>query len=133
MQPPGDITSWVYKAEEDYRTATTMVRKRKEIAPDNVCFCAQQCVEKYLKAFLILHRVPFPKTHDLDALLDRAVELDGQLESLRPDAVRLNPYAVQFRYPGNEATIAESKEAVRMMKRLRAVLREKLGVAEEGI
>ena len=40
MQPPGDITSWVYKAEEDYRTATTMVRKRKEIAPDNVCFCA---------------------------------------------------------------------------------------------
>ena len=49
MQPPGDITSWVYKAEEDYRTAITMVRKRKEVAPDNVCFCAQQCVEKYVR------------------------------------------------------------------------------------
>lgn len=29
---------------EDFRTAITMVRKRKDPVPDNVCFCAQQCV-----------------------------------------------------------------------------------------
>jgi len=29
---------------EDFRTAITMVRKCKDPVPDNVCFCAQQCV-----------------------------------------------------------------------------------------
>ena len=32
---PGETDAWVYIAEEDFRTATTMVRKRKEPAPDN--------------------------------------------------------------------------------------------------
>ena len=32
---PGETDAWVYKAEEDFRTATTMVRKRREPAPDN--------------------------------------------------------------------------------------------------
>ena len=42
---PGNIGPWVYKAEGDFRTATSMVRKRKEPAPDNVCFCASVCRE----------------------------------------------------------------------------------------
>ena len=33
------------------------------------CFHAQQCVEKYIKARLIEAETPFPKTHDLSALL----------------------------------------------------------------
>ena len=69
---PGDIAPWVYKAEEDFRTATTMARKRRDPVPDNVCFCAHQCAEKYLKAFLVFHRVRFPRTHSLQALLDLA-------------------------------------------------------------
>ena len=35
--PPGDIQAWVYKAEEDFRTATTMVRKTQRT-------CSRQCV-----------------------------------------------------------------------------------------
>jgi len=33
-------------------------------------FFAQQCVEKYLKARLVEAGIAFPKTHDLEALLD---------------------------------------------------------------
>ncbi|HIE51422.1 MAG TPA: HEPN domain-containing protein [Armatimonadetes bacterium] len=80
MKQPGDISQWVRKAEEDYLSATTMIRKRKYTAPDNVCFCAQQCIEKYLKAFLVYHRVAFPKTHFLEVLLDLAVQVDPSLE-----------------------------------------------------
>ncbi len=127
---PGDIQAWVYKAEEDFRTATTMVRKRREPVPDNVCFCAHQCVEKYLKAFLVFHRVHFPKTHDLLALLDFAVDIGSDLEELRLDLDFLYPFAVEFRYPGDNATVDESKEAVRVMRRVRRTLREKLNLAD---
>lgn len=128
--PPGDIQAWVYKAEEDYRTATTMVRKRKEPVPDNVCFCAQQCIEKYLKAFLVLHRIHFPKIHDLLALLDFAVDIDTELEILRDDLNFLSPFAVEFRYPGETATVEESKDAVKVMRRVRRTLRTKLNLGD---
>lgn len=131
MKRPGDIGPWVYKAEEDFRTATTMVRKRKNPAPDNVCFCAHQCAEKYLKAFLVFHKIGFPKTHSLQALLDLVVDLDPVLEALREGLTRLEPYAVEIRYPGENATVEESKESVNLMRRIRQVLRENLGLADK--
>ena len=106
-----------------------MVRKRKEPAPDNVCFCAQQCIEKYLKAFLVLHRVHFPKIHNLLALLDFAADQDADLETLRDDLKFLYPFAIEFRYPGENATVDESIEAVRVMRRVRRTLRAKLNLA----
>lgn len=126
----GNTDAWVYKAEEDFRTAGTMVRKRKEPAPDNVCFCAQQCVEKYLKAFLILHKIHFPKIHSLQALLDFVADVDVDLENLRDDLVSLETYAVEIRYPGENATVEESKEAVKRMRHARRVLRGKLNLID---
>ena len=129
-KPRGDIAPWVHKAEGDFRTATTMVRKRKDSAPDNVCFCAHQCVEKYLKAFLVFHRAHFPKVHDLEALLDFAVDIDPDLETLREDLTSLEPFAVEIRYPGQNATVEESRKAVKRMRRVRGTLRAKLGMAD---
>ena len=98
----------------------------KNPVPDNVCFCAQQCIEKYLKAFLVLHRIHFAKIHDLLALLDFAVDIDTELEILRDDLNFLSPFAVEFRYPGENATVEESKDAVKVMRRVRRTLRAKL-------
>ena len=123
-----DIRPWIYKAEEDYRAALTLARKRKEPVPDNVCFSAQQCVEKYLKAFLVHHRKGFPKTHDLVELLKIALEVDPLLDVIRPNVRELLPYAVAFRYPGEEATTEESQRAVLAMKNVREILRERLGL-----
>jgi hypothetical protein len=77
-----DIRPWIYKAEEDYRAALTLAQKRRDPVPDNVCFSAQQCVEKYLKAFLVHHRKGFPKTHDLLELLKIALTVDPLLPRL---------------------------------------------------
>jgi HEPN domain-containing protein len=45
-------------------------RSRKKHSRDLVCFHLQQCIEKYLKARLNEAGIPFPKTHDLERLLD---------------------------------------------------------------
>ena len=128
MGRKADIRPWVYKAEEDYRAALTLARKRKDPVPDNVCFCAQQCVEKYLKAFLVHHRKGFPKTHDLAELLKISLVVDPLLEVIRPDIRELLPYAVAFRYPGEEATKEESQRAIVAMKKAREIIRERLGL-----
>jgi HEPN domain-containing protein len=103
-----DIRPWVYKAEEDYRAALTLARKRKDPVPDNVCVAAQQCVEKYLKAYIVYHRIGFPKTHDLAELLNIALLVDPLLDVIRANVRELLPYAVAFRYPGEEATRDDS-------------------------
>ena len=43
---------WVAKAEGDYATARREARARRQPNFDAVCFHAQQCAEKYVKALL---------------------------------------------------------------------------------
>lgn len=42
---------------------------KAEWSAETICFHAQQCVEKYIKALLVLCRVDFPKTHDIRRLV----------------------------------------------------------------
>ncbi len=49
-----------------------MIKLAEESPTDTVCFHAQQCVEKYLKAVLVSEAIDFPKTHDLEELMDRS-------------------------------------------------------------
>jgi HEPN domain-containing protein len=43
---------WVDKAEADFHTAEREARARRNPNHDAVCFHAQQCIEKHLKARL---------------------------------------------------------------------------------
>lgn len=122
-----DVRDWVVKAEEDYETARFLVRKRKPNLSNAVCFHAQQCAEKYLKAFLVFHRIAFPKTHDLLDLLELTKKADPTLELLRSDLAHLEPYAVEVRYPGEFATRQEAKRSVRVMAHIRLALQDRLG------
>ncbi len=56
---------WIVKAENDLKTAAHTLKLGRDCPTDTVCFHAQQCVEKYFKACLVLEGVDFPKTHDL--------------------------------------------------------------------
>jgi HEPN domain-containing protein len=118
-------TEWVIKAEGDYATAGRELGVQDYPNYDAVCFHAQQTAEKYLKAFLQENGVSFPKTHSLIELLELCLPLDDELETLRPDLIRLGRYAVRYRYPGviahkSEAAIAyETVTAVRVALRAR--------------
>jgi HEPN domain-containing protein len=58
------LAEWIEKAEADYYTAEREYRARKNTNYDAVCFHAQQCVEKYIKAILVFRDIPFHKTHN---------------------------------------------------------------------
>jgi HEPN domain-containing protein len=104
--------SWIKKAESDYAAALLLARSRKKGMADIVCYHCQQCAEKYLKAFLVLHRISFPKTHDLEKLLELAKTFDVLLNVIEEEIKFLNPYSIVSRYPGEEASTKEAKQAL---------------------
>ena len=108
---------WVGKAEGDFTTALREYRARKSPNYDAACFHAQQCVEKYIKAALIADQTSFLRIHDLEVLLEKCLPLHPLWESMRNDAQLLTQYAVQFRYPGENAEKEDARDAIAAMKR----------------
>ena len=64
------VREWVQKAENDLKNAVNTLKMGEDCPTDTVCFHAQQCVEKYLKAFLVSRDIDFPRTHDIGDLVD---------------------------------------------------------------
>jgi len=119
---------WIDKAEGDFSTASREIRVRKAPNYDAVCFHAQQCAEKYLKAVLQESEIPFGKTHHLIAILELTLGTEPSWELLRPQLQSLNAYSVSVRYPGEAADKAMAKDALRLAKAIRAEARRKLGL-----
>ena len=119
---------WVEKAEGDFQVAAQIMRRRKQRVYDAACFHAQQSVEKYFKARLCEAGAPFPKTHDLAALLKLLLPLEPLWSAFLPQAQLLEDYAVDFRYPGDTATLAEARLAVNNCKAIRLEVRSSLGL-----
>jgi HEPN domain-containing protein len=65
------VGEWVEKAENDLTAAAIVLSAGRRALPDVICFHAQQCVAKYLKALLTRRELPFPRTHDITALVAR--------------------------------------------------------------
>lgn len=122
-----ETAEWVQKPEDDLKVA-----RRESLAPDPVydavAFHAQQCAEKYLKAFLEKHGLPFPKTHDLVLLLDRAGGRLPDLEPLRARLAALTAFGTAYRYPGADADDTDAVEALDTATRARALVRVPLGL-----
>jgi HEPN domain-containing protein len=114
---------WITKAEGDFATAQRELKAIDHPNYDAVCFHAQQCAEKYLKAFLQEANIAFPKTHDLADLLASVVLLEPTLASMATDLNTLSAFAVEYRYPGDAADLAEATEAFQICKNVRQVIR----------
>jgi len=128
MSGQEEVQEWVEKAETDYKAAIDLARRRKDPLPGAVCFHCQQCAEKYLKAFLISRKVPFPKIHDLIALKKLCVEEEGAFELIHDLLESLEGYDVAIRYPGETATVEDAREAVAAMKEVRRFVRARLEI-----
>jgi len=119
---------WVTKAEGDYYTVERESRARKNPNYDGVCFHAQQCAEKYLKARLCEADIPFTKIHDLVALLELVLPVEPMWESFREDLAFLSDFAVNFRYPGEAADKESALDSRRLCRGFRHVAREALAL-----
>ena len=125
---------WIGKAEGDLQSAEHLLSKGAQWAFPTTCFHAQQCAEKYLKAILTLHSVPFPKTHDLTDLV-HLVPSNIKLRIELVDLGTLNRYAVEARYPGDWEPIEreDAEQAVAIARKVRDAVRDNLpGEATEG-
>ena len=119
--------AWVTRAEEDFALARAALRRKQPLA-SGACFHAQQCAEKYMKALLLSRGADFPKTHDL-LLLNNLCSANGILLEIDPRHLHtLTDYAVRTRYPGNDPTPEDAKEAVELTKLVRAFARKFLGL-----
>jgi HEPN domain-containing protein len=118
---------WVAKAESDLRNAAHTVKLKTDCPTDTVCFHVQQCVEKYLKALLVLNGIDFSRTHQI-SMLWTLVPAQVRPALTQTEQDRLTEYAVTTRYPGDYDPISreEAQDAVRLARRLRNEVRRRL-------
>ncbi len=116
---------WVQKAEGDY-TVAQQVQQLENRVHDAICFHAQQCIEKYLKAWLQEANIPFPRTHDLIELLKLIVPTMPAWHSWQAEFSDLSEHAVDSRYPGKFATADDTAYAMRICDEVRREIREQL-------
>ncbi len=119
---------WVLKAEGDFATATRELGVTINPTYDAVCFHAQQCAEKYLKARLQEADIFFVKTHDLINLLDLLLPVESGWDTLRTDLQALTVFAVAYRYPGDSADKNDAEEAVSKCRNIREIVRRALSL-----
>ncbi len=126
------VRGWVQKAENDLKTSILVLRSGDDCPTDTAAFHGQQCAEKYLKAFLVLKEIDFPKTHDISELMARTPPRI-RLALLVGEQRRLTAYATVTRYPGDyePITLSEAKHAVALARRVRAAVRKQL--PKEGL
>jgi HEPN domain-containing protein len=122
------LPQWIERAEEDFHLAQIALRQRKFPAYNSVCFHAQQCAEKYLKAFLVHHEIVFRKTHDLRDLRRQCVETDRTFDLLTDPLLLLNQFAIDARYPGFPLTKEDARDAIAAMIQVRTFVRARLGL-----
>jgi HEPN domain-containing protein len=92
------IENWLKKADNDLKVVEhELSLPEEEVVKDVACFHCQQAVEKYLKAYLIFHKVEFPRTHNIEYLLEQAANIDDDFSDI--DVDELSDFGVDIRYP----------------------------------
>ena len=133
MNPPSKKSllsspeDWIAHAQSDLRMAK-LGREDGEIMFEQVCFHAQQAVEKSMKAVLLARKVDFPLTHDLEVLMDIGQKAGIIITENLLDIDTLTPYAVETRYPGYLEAISEEDvtEAIELAENFLAWARDQM-------
>jgi HEPN domain-containing protein len=95
--PPEDPREWLNRARSNLALASA---QGEGVYLEDLCFNAQQAVEKAIKALLIRRHVEFPYVHDIAELLTVLEQAGQELPQVIRQAERLTRFAVFTRYPG---------------------------------
>ncbi len=122
-------SEWIELAEEDH--AIAILIQREQLAMRNgMCLHAQQCAEKYLKAWLQENSIPVPRTHNLEELLDLILPTIPSWHSWKTDLAVLSKHAVDTRYVGQSPTAADAEYAILICEKVRQGVRAELKLPE---
>ena len=126
------VNLWIIKADHDLKTAKDELTAN-DPATDTVCFHTQQCVEKYLKAYLVFNGIEIIKslkTHDISELIDYCKDIDKDFEQLISDndADRLTNYSIEARYPDDFylPSVEESNQAIYIAENVKEFVKVKI-------
>jgi len=100
----GSPEAWLRYAEADLQMARTPLPTGGLY--EQLCFHAQQAIEKSIKAVLIREGVEVPRVHSIERLIDLLPVGVARTKEL-VDAAQLTEYATTFRYPGEAEPTTE--------------------------
>ena len=104
------VKRWLLKGADDLRVPKILLNA-EAIPVDAVCFHAQQCAEKSLKAFLVSVDAHVERTHSLPRLVELCRQHDDAFSQFEDLAPELTIYAVTGRTPDDGSTPASPEEA----------------------
>lgn len=116
-------SEWIKKAEKDYLVIKNEISSKNPVY-DAICFHAQQCIEKYLKALINEQGITIPKIHDLNVLFNICKPFASELEEYKEEISDLSTFAIAFRYPGENASKNEANFSINAMKKIRKLIRK---------
>jgi len=99
MSPQRNSSATLTRASHDLQAARILATADNPLLDAAIYHC-QQAAEKAVKAWLQSKDDPFPKTHDIEELVEQATKLNTDFQQLAKPAVVLTPYVSAFRYPG---------------------------------
>ncbi len=121
------VSQWLNFADEDLKLAKHGLTLATGTPYRLIAYHAQQCVEKYLKAYLVFRGIDFPYTHNISHLLELCAESANWTKEIQ-DAEELTPFAITTRYPGEdeEVTAEEVSRAIEIADHARNTVRRAL-------
>ena len=119
-----DPADWIRIAKEDLARVDVLLSAEN---PVGAGFYLQQAVEKFLKAFLLSKGWDLERSHDLQALLNQALERGAPAEPYRALCQRISGFYIAERYPlivPPELTAEDVQECLDQVQGLIELLRE---------
>jgi len=112
-------------AKRDWKTVEVLLRD-PDSPVTSVCFHAQQYLEKAIKAVLVSNGVIFRRTHDLGELADLLDQEGIAVPMPKDQLMRLNPFAVTFRYQDIEFVSMDTDEVLEIIEIARVWAKEQI-------
>ena len=94
------VKKWLDRAQSNLTLAKPVII-HDDVFYEDLCFNAQQCVEKSLKALLIYNNLEYPKSHSISKLLGNLEEAGIKFPLFIRNSASITDYSVEKRYPGD--------------------------------
>jgi len=93
------VRDWLTRASHDLAAARALSALDQPLLDTAIYHC-QQAAEKTVKAWLQFRDDPFPKTHDIEDLVQQAAKLDADFRTVRQSSRRLDTLLLGLPVPG---------------------------------
>lgn len=113
---------FLYKSIIDLNSAKYLLEAfnedKIEIDIEKIYFELQQCAEKVFKSILTKHKVIFPKSHDIEQIIEICEQNNIELMNDIDKLIELSDYAAEGRYSIIHDDINEADKYIKILETL---------------